>query len=66
VSPSLTVRRPAVPSFLDVSPVVRGTSAGRALRARNAELEPDSICRAGRHRVSGLVGKLVADDPRER
>ena len=26
----------------------------------------DGICRAGRHRVSGLVGKLVADDPRER
>jgi hypothetical protein len=30
-------------------------------------LEPDSICdSAGRHRVSGLVGKLVADDSRER
>jgi Zinc-binding dehydrogenase len=48
-------------------PVVRGTSADETQRAQNAELEPDSICgRAGRHRVSRQVGKLVADDRCER
>jgi hypothetical protein len=57
VSPSLPVRRPP---FLDVSGRSRDGCGTSSLHAQNAELEPDSIFgRAGRHRVSGLVGKLV-------